>query len=323
MSATHKQPKARLGRGLNSLISLSELPVEAEVSPASTDNGGAAPVQNEAKANTIAADEGASSSAPSEIRIDQITPNPHQPRRQMNEASIAELAASVKSTGLIQPIIVRKAGEGYQLIAGERRWRAARLAGLSAIPAIVRDVDSFTQAQMALVENIQREDLNPLDRAESYRALLSQLGLTQAELATRLGEDRSSIANFLRLLDLAEPVRQMIREQKLSMGHAKLLAGVPDILEQERLANLCISQELSVRNLERLLQAPDAPAPSARTGREGAAHLQDLEQSITRQLGMKVQVKSSGKKGRGRITIHYTSLDQFDQLIEKLGVIVE
>src|SRR5204862_2530931 len=126
----------------------------------------------------------------------------HQPRRQMNESSIAELAASLKSTGLIQPVIVRKVSTGYQLIAGERRWRAARLAGLASIPAIVREVDSFTQAQMALVENIQREDLNSLDRAESYRALIAQLGLTQAELAARLGEERSSIANYLRLLDL-------------------------------------------------------------------------------------------------------------------------
>src|SRR4029434_6962211 len=141
-------------------------------------------------------------------------------RSRMNEASIAELAASLKSTGLVQPIIVRQHNGGYQLIAGERRLRAAKLAGLKTLPAIVREVDNFTQAQMALVENIQREDLNPIDRAQSYRALMDQLGLTQAELAGRLGEERSSVANYLRLLELAEPVRDLVRDGKLSMGHA-------------------------------------------------------------------------------------------------------
>ena len=141
----------------------------------------------------------------------------------MNDASIAELAASLKSTGLIQPIIVRQVPDGFQLIAGERRWRAAKLAGLATIPAIVRDVDSFTQAQMALVENIQREDLNPLDRAESYKALMNQLGLTQAELAGRLGEERSSIANYLRLLDLTPMVRDVqLQEDALHVQAARV-----------------------------------------------------------------------------------------------------
>jgi ParB family chromosome partitioning protein len=257
-------------------------------------------------------------SASQEIPIDRVTPNPYQPRRQMNDASIAELAASLKSTGLIQPIVVRHVPDGFQLIAGERRWRAAKLAGLMTIPAIVRDVDSFAQAQMALVENIQREDLNPLDRAESYRALMNQLGLTQAELAGRLGEDRSSIANHLRLLELAKPVQDAIREGELSLGHAKLLAGVADVAEQERLANIVVVQELSVRKLEELLQArptsPDkspAPAPSA--------HIQDLERSISRQLGMKAQVRSA-KRGKGRLVIHYANLDQFDELMTRLGI---
>src|SRR2546423_13312292 len=140
--------------------------------------------------------------ATGEIALERISPNPHQPRRMINDDAIAELAASIRSTGVIQPIIVRRSpddSERYQLIAGERRWRAAKVAGLATVPAIVRDVDSFTQAQMALIENIQREDLNPIDRAESYRMLMTQLGLTQAELASRLGEDRSSIANYTRL----------------------------------------------------------------------------------------------------------------------------
>ncbi len=204
--------KSRLGRGLSSLISVSDLPVEAEVGAVS-----APPPERESSGREATAAAAAAASprkfqpGAMDISVDAIAPNPHQPRRRMNEASIAELAASLKSTGLVQPIIVRQHNGGYQLIAGERRLRAAKLAGITTLPAIVRDVDSFTQAQMALVENIQREDLNPIDRAQSYRALMDQLGLTQAELAARLGEDRSSIANYLRLLDLTEPVRELVR----------------------------------------------------------------------------------------------------------------
>ena len=329
-----KLAKSRLGRGLSSLISISDLPVEAEVAappPAQTPTVSATSeldlsddVINRPPAVPAVPGDRQTTGNSREISLDQITPNPHQPRRKISEASIAELAASIKSTGLIQPIIVRQVPGGYQLIAGERRWRAARYAGLKQIPAVVRDVDSFTQAQMALVENVQREDLNPIDRAESYKALIAQLGLTQAELASRLGEDRSSIANFLRLLELAEPVRQLIRDGKLSTGHAKILAGVADILEQERLANVVVSQELSVRNLERMLQnEATAPETTARQAPVQSAHLSDLERTIARQIGMKVLIKSAAKKGKGRLVIHYANLDQFDELLSKLGVKVE
>ena len=322
------KPKSRLGRGLSSLISVSELPVEVQVtdSPAAEDAGtGVRRAERvEARRPDSPAAEAASPAhhTATELPVDAIVPNPHQPRRQMNEGSIAELAASLKSTGLVQPIVVRQVDGGYQLIAGERRWRAAKLAGLTSLPAIVRDVDSFTQAQMALVENIQREDLNPVDRAQSYRALMSQLGLTQAELALRLGEDRSSIANFLRLLDLAEPVRELIRAGKLTLGHAKILAGIDDILEQQRLAELVVAQELSVRNLERLVQSQQAQDPPPPRGSGTTPHLQDLEKSIARQLGMRVQLRST-RKGRGRLVIHYASLDQFDELLARMGVRTE
>jgi ParB family chromosome partitioning protein len=328
MSVKTNKSKPRLGRGLSSLISVSELPVERDVSGETvavelrSEVGSSARVDGLAGPAAEAASPAASPGQPPrgslEIEVESITPNPHQPRRGMNETGIAELAASLKSTGLIQPIVVRKAESGYQLIAGERRLRAAKLAGFVSIPAIVREVDSFTQAQMALVENIQREDLNPIDRAQSYRALVDQLGLTQAELAQRLGEDRSSVANYMRLLELAEPVRELVRESKLSLGHAKILAGVQDILEQQRLANLVVSQDLSVRNLERLVadQPVTAPAPRASSA---TAHLLDLEKSIARQLGMRVQVRS-GRKGKGRLVIHYGSLDQFDELLGRMGV---
>ena len=319
MSKLLNKSKPRLGRGLSSLISISDLPVERELpAPLEVPGGATSPGNGEPVHSVVssASREGASL----EIPLDAVVPNPHQPRRTMDEASIAELAASLKATGLIQPIVVRKAGEQYQLIAGERRWRAARLAGFKVIPALLRDVDSFTQAQMALVENIQRENLNPIDRAQAYRTLMNQLGLTQAELAGRLGEDRSSIANHLRLLDLAEPVQAMVSDGRITLGHAKILAGVPDILEQDRLANLVVAQGLSVRNLERLLQENTLPAPKATPPANSSAHLLDLEKSLSRQLGMRVQIRSGAKKGRGRVIVHYASLDQFDELLGRLGV---
>jgi ParB family chromosome partitioning protein len=260
----------------------------------------------------------APAAAQSEAATDLIDPNPHQPRKNFDEAAILSLAASIKSSGLVQPIIVRKAGgsDRYELIAGERRLRAAKAAGLATIPIFIRDVDAYNQAQMALVENIQREDLNPIDRAQAYRALIEQLGLTQSELASRIGEDRSSIANFLRLLDLSEPVREMIRQNQINLGHAKILAGVTDPEKQLELAQRVLSQDLSVRNLERILeQAP--PAPAAPTP-EPSAHIRDLERSLASQLGLRVQLRA-GQKGKGRLVIHYANLDQFDQLLERLG----
>jgi ParB family chromosome partitioning protein len=307
MAETQK-PKSRLGRGLSSLISISAGPVEAEV-PQQT----AVSTSSDTSPDVSAAP----GVRPTELPLTAIVPNPHQPRRDFEDGKLAELAASLKSNGVIQPIVVRQVGDTYQLIAGERRFRAAKLAGLDSIPAIVRDVDSFTQAQMALVENIQREDLNPLDRAQGYRTLLDQLGLTQAELASRLGEDRSSIANFLRLLELAGPVQMLVRAGQLSTGHAKLLARVADATEQERLAQLVATQELSVRNLERLLAG--APTPPPVKAAPTSAHVQDLEKSLARQLGMRVQLRAM-KKGKGRLVIHYGSLDQFDELLNRLGV---
>jgi ParB family chromosome partitioning protein len=269
----------------------------------------------------MAAESGQALGGPLVIPIDAIRPNPHQPRKTINEAGIAELAASLKSSGIIQPLVVRRTKSGFEMIAGQRRWQAAKMAGLTEVPAIVRDVDSYTQAQMALVENIQREDLNPIERAQGYRALMDQLGLTQAELAARMGEDRSGIANYLRLLDLAEPVRDMVRDGRLSLGHAKLLAGISDILEQQRLAETVTTQGLSVRNLERMLQDGSSGSP-VRKAPALTPHLMDLEKSLARQLGMRVQVRS-GSKGRGRLILHYSSLDQFDEILQKLGAKAE
>jgi ParB family chromosome partitioning protein len=299
------------------LISVSDLPVEAEIGVVVASDRAAA-LNRDGESGVVAA---GGDGQPLQVPIDQIHPNPHQPRKSMTDSAVAELAASLKSSGIIQPLIVRRQGEKYELIAGERRWRAAKLAGLATVPVVVRNVDGATQAQLALIENIQREDLNPIDRAEGYRSLMNQLGLTQAELGGRLGEERSSIANYLRLLELAEPVRNMVRDGRVTLGHAKLLAGIGDILQQQKLADTVISQSLSVRNLERLLQEEGEPQRPRRAP-GSAAHLADLEKSISRQLGMRVQVRS-GSKGRGRLVVHYASLDQFDELLARLGVKAE
>jgi ParB family chromosome partitioning protein len=309
MSAKSKSPP-RLGRGLSSLINVSELPVEAELRPAP------ATPQTPAPAQVV-------STGPQEIPLAAISPNPHQPRRQWDDGSIQALAASLKSTGLVQPIIVRRLPDSpaespqYQLIAGERRWRAAKAANLATIPAIVRDVDSFAQAQMALIENIQREDLNPIDRAQAYRTLMDKLALTQAELAGRLGEERSTVANFLRLLDLAPSVQEFIRAGQLSLGHAKVLAGVTDPARQAELAKAAVNQELSVRNLERAVAGSLKPPAQSF---EPSPHIRDLEKTITSALGMRVQVRAGGQKGKGKLVIHYATLDQFDGLLERLGI---
>jgi ParB family chromosome partitioning protein len=316
MSKASSRP--RLGRGLSSLISISE-PAEAARPVAERS------VPSPAGGTSVAPPPPADAALPATARVldvplDRIAANPHQPRRQFEDAAIAELAASLKANGVIQPVIVRQVAGGYQLIAGERRLRAARLAGLATIPAVLKEVDSFTQAQMALVENIQREDLNPLDRAVGYRTLIDQLGLTQSELAQRLGEDRSQIANHLRLLDLAEPVQELVRRGQLSLGHAKVLAGVADPLEQQRLAELVKGQDLSVRNLERLVASPTAtPAPARTAAAATPAHLKSLETAISRQLSLRCQVRATSKK-KGRLVIHYASLDQFDELMKRLGV---
>lgn len=323
--------KPRLGRGLSSLISVSELPVEREI-PSEIGITEAIPnstVQESAPSEVSAATatQAITRGSPNgfiELPIGAIAPNPHQPRRQMGEAALAELAASLKGTGLIQPIVVRRVGERFELIAGERRWRAAQLAGLETIPVIIRNVDQFAQAQMALVENIQRENLNPIDRAVAYRALISQLGLTQAELALRLGEDRSSIANYLRLLELSDVVQQSVIDGRLSLGHAKLLASVPDILEQNRLAQLVMSQELSVRNLERAIQDHKQQKGVEPTNSGTSPHLLDLEKNLSRQLGIRVQIRSAGRsKTKGRLICHFANLDQFDELMGRLGLSAE
>ena len=257
------------------------------------------------------------------VELSKVRMNPFQPRRTFDAYSLTLLAASLKASGLIQPIVIKPLEDGFELIAGERRYRAALEAGLQRLPAVVRHVEAGQQAEWALIENIHRQDLNPIDRADAYSRLINEFGLTQEALAERLGEDRSSIANHLRLLKLIPDVRQKLVDGTLSFGHAKILAGIDDPVRQGALADQVANQSLSVRKLEGLIQPPQLPPVDAGKSSSVKTHLLDVENRLTQRLQMRVQLRAQGSGKRGRVVIHYNSLDQFDQLLEQLGVVLE
>ena len=245
-----------------------------------------------------------------EIPIDQITVNPHQPRKTFNFNSLSELAVSIQNSGVIQPIIVRRDGDGYQLIAGERRWRAARQAGLQRIPAIVREATDAQSLELALIENLLREDLNPIEEADAYRRLLAQFGWTQDELAQRVGRDRSTIANCLRLLRLPEVIQADLRAGHLTMGHAIALLALTTEGEQLRLREQILAHDWSVRTTEasvRVHRAPRAGAPRRRAAEFGA-----LEDRLARALMTRVRLRGNGR--RGTIEVTYATADELERL---------
>jgi ParB family chromosome partitioning protein len=256
-----------------------------------------------------------------EINIADIQPNPFQVRFIWNEQELADLARSIKANGVIQPIIVRPAGTGYQLIAGERRWRAAKLAGSQTIPAIIRQVKDDELLELALVENIHRADLNPIERANAYQRYLSTVSLTQVEGAARLGEDRSVIANHLRLLDLPTELKQMLIDGQLTMGHARAILALPTDELRRKLANRAMSGRLSVREVERLVRKYlGAGDKRENTPRTRPAHIQDLEIRLSKELGTNVAIETR-KNGRcGRIIIEFHSLEEFDRITERIGI---
>ena len=258
------------------------------------------------------------------LPINAISPNPYQARTVWNEQELAELTESVKANGIIQPIIVRPAGTGYQLIAGERRFRAAKMASLPNIPALVRQASDEQLHEWALVENIHRVDLNPLERAKAYRDYLSTFSLTQAEAAERLGEGRSVIANYLRLLDLPQEIKQMLQENQLSMGHARAILALPTDDLRRKLANRAMAGRLSVREVERLVRRYLAGTSQTKvTPRTKPPHILDLEKKLASQLKTKVSIDTRKNGQRGRIVIEFYSLDEFDGMMERLGLVCE
>jgi len=256
-----------------------------------------------------------------EINLDTISPNPYQPRMVWNEQELAELAESIKCNGIIQPVLVRPLGTGYQLIAGERRFRAAQLADLKTIPALVRQATDEQVFELALIENIHRTNLNPVERAKAYQNYLNAFSLTQAEAAQKLGEDRSVIANYLRLLDLPEDIRQMLVDGRLSMGHARAILALPTDELRRKLANRALVGRLSVRDIERLTRKYLAETSQIRiTSRSKPPHIQDLEAKLTSRLGTRVSIEARRGGQKGRIIIEFYSLDDFDTIMEKIGI---
>jgi ParB family chromosome partitioning protein len=254
-----------------------------------------------------------------EVAIDQIEPNPNQPRKDFESKSLDELASSIRASGVIQPIIVRQTDDGYQLIAGERRWRAARLAGLEKIPAIVREASDAESLELALVENLLREDLNPMEEAEAYRHLLTQFSWTQEQLAQRIGLDRTSIANALRLLRLPDEIQSDLRSGRLTMGHARALLALNTTAEQLKLRDEILANEWSVRATEASIRAAEPAPPPRRTPRRRRGHspeLAALEQSLQRALLTRVQI--TGNDRRGKIEITYANPEELERLTERL-----
>ena len=253
------------------------------------------------------------------LAVSAIQPGRYQPRRHFDDVALDELADSIKTQGLLQPLVVRAVARGrYELIAGERRWRAAQRAGLTELPALVREVPEQTVLALALIENIQREDLSPLEEAQALQRLIEEFGLTHQQTADAVGRSRAAVSNLLRLLELPAPVRALLDTRKLEMGHARALATLPDKLAV-RLAEQAAAEGWSVRDLEaaaRAAQTPSAaPRPEARKARD--ADLAALERELSEHLATRVQLKA-GRGGRGTLLLHYHSLDALDGLLARL-----
>jgi ParB family chromosome partitioning protein len=262
-----------------------------------------------------------STPGPLEIPVNRIKRNPYQPRKRVDQEALEQLAASVREHGVIQPILVVEILDGYQLVAGERRLRAAQLAGLERIPAVVRQLAGREQLELALVENLQRADLNPLEEATAFRQLIDEFGFTQELLAVRLGRARSTVANTLRLLEMSEPIKEAVAEGRITEGHARAMAGLPE-RDEAQLLELVTTRELSVRQTEELsrrLRPDDSAMPlpqGTSPGRAADPDLRRVEEELRQALGTKVMLARS-RRG-GRIVIEYYSDEELGRLYERL-----
>ena len=350
MDATHTNTKStrRLGKGLSGLVRgpVGVAPPSLEQPAIETPRARGAEQATHAPHESPAPSGGAERLT--RVSVTAITPNPRQPRRAIDEASLVSLAASIRANGVVQPIALRprtrsgdRAGEpAYEIIAGERRWRAAMLAGLTDVPAVIVGLDDRASAEWALVENIQREDLNPIDCAHALHALHDRFGLTQAQIAERVGMERPTVANLLRLTELEAPVQEMVVATALSLGHAKVLLGAPAGDRRVSLARRCAQGGWSVRRLEALVKAPGqfadplrgAPGLAGTLGSSaadsGAAHeltraqaaAKDLERRLADHLGTRVRLRTDATGKRGRIVVEFFDLDQLEGVLKRMGL---
>ncbi len=306
-----EKTQRRLGRGLDSLVS---------VMPTSQHQAGAAD-----RGATPSPQSGAAEHSPfRRVSIELLKPNRFQPRGAITDEQLRALVESIRQSGMIQPITARPDGERFEIIAGERRWRAARLAGLTDVPVIVREANDEQLLEIAIIENVQREDLNAIERAAAYQTYCSRFGLNAESVAARLGEDRTTVTNYMRLLTLPAAVKDLVATGQLSMGQARTLLGVNGDAERTRLAELAVTRDLSVRALEELVRIenprPTEPtAPTAPLERK-TSNVKDLEKKLERAVRTRVTIKEGRKKGSGRIVIEFYTLDDFDRIAGLLGM---
>ncbi len=295
------RPKRGLGKGLDAMI-----PVQENTSTPSAEIAEDKP--EEKKAETI-------------VKITQVEPNREQPRKNFDEDALQELADSIKQFGLLQPILVQDRKIYYEIIAGERRWRAAKLAGLKEVPVIIRDYTEQEIVEISLIENIQREDLNPIEEAQAYKRLLTEFNLKQDEVAERVSKSRTAVTNSMRLLKLCDEVQQMIIDDMLSTGHARALITIEDPEQQYTIAQKIFDEKLSVRDVEKLvknLNKPEKPKKDIIEDKSLEIIYQDVSEKLKQSLGTKVEVSSKGN-GSGKIEIEFYSHDDLERIIELLS----
>ena len=299
MNSGDDKPRKALGKGLSAL-----LPGRAQPGPTAT---AAAPAPTTPKSGTLP--------------LGLIQPNPMQPRTFFNSDGLEELATSIRANGIIQPLIVRRAGDSYQIVAGERRWRAARIAELEEVPVVIQDVADRSMLELALIENIQREDLNPIETAHAFERLGRDLGLSQEEIGRRTGKDRTSIANIVRLLKLPKEVQLLVAERRLSMGHARAILGLPTADEQIQIAEKTVALGLSVRQVEAQVQEMTSdrgkPAPASRKDSAQDPNVRAAADELERALGTRVRIVELSEQ-RGRIEIEYYSQADLDRLYQQI-----
>lgn len=310
----------RLGRGLDSLVSNLR-------SQKSADNSQEQIIQSSDQKEPIEPDFDGSIQAKM-LAIDDLHPNPYQPRNHVDQSDIESLANSIKQSGLLQPVSVRLHKDRYEIIAGERRWHAAKHIGMKYIPVVLRDTTDQQMIELALIENIQREDLNAIDRAKAYREFSERFHLKPEEIGLRLSEDRSTVINYLRLLDLPQSIQDFVSQGRLSMGHARCLLGLSDDAHQIKLAESAIQNELSVRALEHIVQRAKSPKSDLDTTNIStkplrSPHIHDLQKKFEQAIQTKVTIKEGKRKGSGRVIIEYFSFDDFERIAERLQVDLE